>query len=238
MHAPVAPLLNIFRSKDRNVVLSPYVFPSGGGFVPTDIPNIHWWEAANYSAVTGTNTDTGNVTPVSLTQTTIGSRPSVITGLNGLPGRRFDGVDDVLLGALTPAQPFSICAVITLSGDGRWMDSNSISNNRALADINFLGALLIYASNVVSGSSWTGSHCGIWSFDGASSFVYVDGAATLSGNAGTSGIVGGMTLGGFIGIPPGEFAAIDLYDVVLGESGFTAPEIANLSSYFATKYAL
>jgi hypothetical protein len=146
--------------------------------------------AADGSLVAQWNDTSGNARH--LTQATSASQPtyrSSVSVLNGKPAVEFDGVDDFIRSAaLTLAQPFGIVVVFAGAGtSGEVLLGRYSGAGQAPILRNLTGAWSMFAgSNLSSGSANSSAHLLMSAFNGATSALYADGAAGVTGNAGTN----------------------------------------------------
>lgn len=174
-------------------------------------------------------------------QAVAGSRPILkVNILNSRSVVRFDGVDDLLQSATISslAQPNTVfLAGKYAAADGfAWFDA--VTNVASLIDSTGAGGnWRIYAGAALSGGTIdTNYHYRTSLFNGASSQNRLDGSAVVAtGDAGT-GALDGFTVGGRGGggnLFPGDIAEVLVYHAAL-----TAPQIAQVETYLASRYAL
>lgn len=189
---------------------------------------------ADGTAVASWEAKTGGV---ALGQTTAANQPTYHTaGIGGKPSVRFDGVDDILSGAITSrAQPVTIVAVTK-------SDVLPVSHRQ----LYHLGVEMMAHENDV----WTG-YAGAELYggavtvdpavvtiiaDGGSSVIYKDGTGATPGNLGTSGLGSTAYVGGHPSLSrpwDGDVAEILVYDHVL-----TADERSAVHSYVQDRYGI
>lgn len=127
------------------------------------------------------------------TQATATRRPTFLTtGLAGQPAVDFDGVDDLLqFGPLTLAQPFSI---VVIGQQDTTTDGNTAVRNNSGPGVNLTfrrqgGAFfsITAGTDLDDGASTTNPSIVVGYYNGASSFIEVNGTTT-NGNAGTNNL--------------------------------------------------
>ena len=168
------------------------------------------------------------------TQLTAGSQPKIVSNGNLVAGGLdFDGTNDVLetasLGASQPITAFSVftqdSASSTIYGSsGSHALITSSSNTIALN----AGTALVSSASIGLGTSALVSSLA----NSTSSFIFINGGNTTTGNAGTTGITGSLKLGNTNSNRPMEGA---LQEFIIYNSDQTANRIAietNINSHY------
>jgi len=198
-------------------------------FTPPDVAGLLIWlkadgltGLANNDPVSSFTDFSGNANHAANTLT---KRPLYITNvLNGLPVVRFDGVNDVLLFPSMAANSFGTAVFVAKS-------SSTASTKKLLATV---------ASGTITGIYHGGADTTKWGTrNGAGSYFYFGDISTsafqvLSTQNGFSSnytwALGGRDGADFF---PGDLAEFIIYDSVI-----SAPNLALVQGYLASKYAL
>lgn len=221
---------------------------------PTDLTNLQIWCDAqtlglsDNDAVTSFTDLTGNghhFTDLS------GTKPAPTFKINihnGHPVVRFDGTDDILYtDAVTFSQPFTFGLFVRQSSQTAAFAFESyisgLSANPSISAQN-LGTFCwgYYAGTTDISSSVTQDtnfHSIIVKFDGASSFIRVDGTET-TGNGGAGGFSSeNISLGARLdGSNNGAlYADVDVGEVVFCSAALSSTEITDLEAYFTAHWA-
>lgn len=196
-------------------------------FSPSDIAGLkQWFKADSIAQTDGTAVSawTDLSSNSNLAQATGIKQPLYKTNIvNGLAVVRFDGSNDVLVGAsdLNLAQPYTIFSVTQqASGGGRIFDNISGAQGRSTYEYSAGGgAVELFAGSFLGGATnKTGAfHVFTAIGNSTSSSVYYDGVQDATGNAGSSGI-GTLLVGGDDGGSPmnGDIASLLIYNSALG----------------------
>jgi hypothetical protein len=136
------------------------------------------------------------------TQATAASQPQivadgvVVTDSNGNASMDFDGVDDAFEStSFVSAQPNHYFAVFSSSptpNEGSIFDGNG---NRNLFDSTGTSWRIFAGTSVTGGTRDVDQHLASALYSGASSGLWIDGASTISADAGTQGITIGLVIG-------------------------------------------
>lgn len=211
---------------------------------PLNLTNLVAW----YRADIGVSLATGvaswaNLAPTGarpLTQGTTANQPLMVTGSNGLPSIRFDGVNDALKATFTLTQPETVFIVykhITLHAtqkyifDGATVNGMTLQTNQGASSSMYSGVTLIANTQIASGSY---AYATI-TFNGVSSQMRANGIVVASGNAGTN-TADGLTLGAAGNMS--SWTNIEVAEVIITNSVASAGEIATVESYLQTRYNL
>jgi len=216
-------------------------------FSPASIPGLKLWLDAsqivglNDGDSVGTWSDTsGNANDA--TQATVSAKPTYKTSIqNGLPVVRFDGVDDVMTVAAVSAQPMTFFLVGKTSSTGRYFFDGVSGNRFVLGDglngppnnMGIFAGSAIESSFTISGSSfnlWTGVA------NGVSSSLLKNGAAFASGDVGSQGLSGGMTLGNRYS-DPGYCLNGDLAELIIYNTSLSIANRQLVEAYLRAKWA-
>lgn len=216
-------------------------------FVPTDIPYLALWlDAADSSSVTldGSNNvsqwndKSGNARHV--TQGTTTTRPSYRTAdLNGLNVLRFDGTDDRMTASFTtipqPTTTFLVFRVSKVTGFQGFYDSLATNPHdfylSATTPILESGsALSIYGgtATVNVAALMSGQH------NGTSSVLRFNRSQVAAGNAGTSGLTSGISIGA--NRLSNSFVQGDIAEFLFYARVLTAGEITQIENYLSAKW--
>jgi len=220
---------------------------SGGGgsaaFSPASLPNLAFWYDA--SQLTLANNDpVGSFTDLSgngrhLVQATASWKPTFLTNRqNGLPAVVSDGTDDRLQTAnFTFNQPKHIFVVVK---------GNSLGIQPALLDGGSLlemwtrytgGNIQMYAGSfgpTSSGIDLTLPHLLEFYWDGANSFIRVDGVTTFTGNPGANNATG---LSVFSAPGATEYVGADLFELFGCTGQVTGANLSAAIAYVQAKWA-
>jgi len=219
----------------------------GAAFTPTSISGLQLWLDA--SQITGLNDGDGVATWLDMsghtnnaTQGTSAQRPEYKTNqLNGLPGVRSDGTNDLMSGTIASiSQP---CTVVLLSrGVAPAVKSYQIlvTPGSARCDILYRSGtsvrLFAGAESPFVAAAWTNANIVIGLFDGSSSSLYLNGASPASGNPST----GGYTSGNFkIFDYDGSYSfseAAYIFEVMIYNRKLNGDEVSQLRSYLNGKW--
>jgi hypothetical protein len=173
-----------------------------------------------------------------LTQATGSLQPLTNTAtINGLNALRLDNADDTMLSAaVTIAQPLTIVTVLRLASAGSRHDiiHGGPSNPGLFAQLGTPNWDLFAGGVATSGiATDTSVHFIVAQYNGAASFVQVDGTQSAALNPGTNAI----SLIGFGPNGSGFGANVDQGETLWYPSGLIAPDIASLRSYYQSKWA-
>jgi hypothetical protein len=205
----------------------PWATAAAGGFTPP-AGTLAWFKA---DALSLSNTDpvaswadssgAGN----NLSQATSGARPVYNTNVqNSLPGVTFDGSDDYLQTSTFTAetQPNTVMFVGKIAStaasqyyfDGRGGHRHMVYYATASGALNGYAGGFMFGTNASYGD--TNAHQFTVVFDGASSAIYIDGAALGTGDVGSNDI-DAITLGATGDV--GGFGAVTIFEVLVRAGG-------------------
>jgi hypothetical protein len=213
-------------------------------FAPSDISGLQlWFDGADAATITldGSNNveqwndKSGNARHASQASTT--RRPSS-SSINGLFACGFDGIDDRLgTAAFTLAQPTTVFIVGKVGDSGTRVlyDSNT---NRNQVRIETQLARTFAGTFLSSASPTTGTTNPFLVkavFNGASSSIRTNKTASASGNAGTSGMSGGLAIG--ISAPDNLFPFLgQIGEIITYDSVLSAGDITSVETYLSSKW--
>lgn len=171
-----------------------------------------------------------------ITQGTAANRPTYIAagGPSSLPCWRFDGTDRLKSSAMTISQPFTMAVACKRTSDPYFGGNISpigadaayvgLSSRLAGSSPNPMG---MYAGTAVSPTANIATNT--WAivvgvFNGASSKLFVNGAAAVTGNPGSSGTTSaGYSLGSWLNEPwVGDICAAAVFSAALSDSDAAA----------------
>lgn len=180
-----------------------------------------------------------------ITQGTAAARPiyKASGGSGGLAYWQFDGVNDQISGAITDTQSFTLAVICKRTGSAANNktpigDSGSyagVSSRSAGGSPNTIG---LYAGSAVAPTGLNA--IGTWYlivavFNGASSQIYINGAAAATGSPGTAGVGTGMCLGQWGGI---EFWTGDICAAAMFNTALSGAEVDSLRTYWNGKFTV
>jgi hypothetical protein len=217
--------------------------PVQAAFSPLDLSPVLWLDASDTSTITEVggavsqwDDKSGNGNDLSqgtaLAQPTSGTR--TINSLNVID---FDGSNDRLtITGWTVSQPVTVFAVVEKDVDtnGRIFQSGIIGSILA-GEQPFSYAGLGGGVFGTSGDAADNTpHIMRFTFNGASSFIHVDGTQSATGNPGTLGITDPFS----VSSPTTQFWNGMIAEVIVVDGTLTAGEIADTESYLANKWGI
>ena len=219
---------------------------NGAPFSPSDIAGLKLWLKADALSLSdgdpvGTWTDSsGNANNATASGS---ARPTYkVAILNGHAALRFDGTANVMNVASVCAQPLTYFIVGKMTTTSTYYFDGVSGNRFALSDglngtPNNLG---LYAGGAVVESAFTvaGSAAKLWSGVGnaASSSIFKDGAAFATGNPGTQGLDGGMTIGNRFALS--LFLNGDIEEIIVYNTALSAGNRQAVEDYLGAKYGI
>jgi hypothetical protein len=214
--------------------------------VPSDISDLALWlDAADASTLTldGSNNveqwndKSGNGRHVEQSNATL--RPArTLSSINGLTALTFDGTDDRLIGTFASiSQPITVFCVVRVDNLG---SQRTIFDSRLTVifahyttpptNYNYHGGVARSFAGVVAGSTYLGAI----TYNGASSSLRINRSLVDSGNAGSSSLTDGISVGctrASSAFHLGAIAELVFYSKVL-----SAGEITSVENYLAAKW--
>lgn len=219
----------------------PFVAAQGDA-IPPDSEDLHaWYDATEISASDGDAISTWPDESGNGYDLTSGTAPTYKASvINGNPVVRHDGVDDYLdVNWAAFAQPNHIFAVWRFQA----LDNNNITpvyhgengNNRhTLGERDTDNWRIFSGSNVEGGSKDTNNHISAALYDGANSYLRLEGGQVLSGDAGSEGM-GGMTTGS--NNSQAVYGQVDIGEILIYPMDKSAVE-SDIESYLSDKWGI
>jgi hypothetical protein len=170
------------------------------------------------------------------------ARPLLKTGLtNGFSALRFDGSDDYMsigstlgLASSPTSTAFIVVKMNSLATFPTFFDSNPLRSQLGIRSNNYeiyQGTTVI--SGIAAGIVLTRIITGVFNGN-ATSTILIDGANSVSGDAGTSNCGAGFYIGG----RSGEFASCDIYEVIFYGNSLSGAQRQQVERYLGTKYGI
>lgn len=169
-----------------------------GAFDPLSLtPTLYYdySDAASITIVTGIsqiNDLSGNT--IHAVQATTGNQPAYTTAAkNGLNVGTFDGTDSLVATSVTKTQPtmaFIVAKLSVATGAAQWLMSGPSGTSHVIYKLATTNFWSLYSGSVLSSvvAADTNWHVFCAVFNGASSYLMLDGVQIASGNAGTNGL--------------------------------------------------
>lgn len=218
--------------------------PSAVAFTPADLSPAFWYDASNSGSITLNGSNVSQWNDLSgnsrhLTQGTAASQPAYVSaGQNGLNIVTFDGVDDALSRATTPAlsQPFSIWMAMkftTVTAGYRPISSGS-TVQVLLSGSNL--QLFAGTSATAAGTESTTAVVYGMVFNGSTSILRRNGVADANSGslAVSTGSIAGLSLASRGGTA--FFSALSVFEVVGVAGQISAGSMTSLEAYLKAKW--
>lgn len=172
--------------------------------------------------------------------------PTFKTGIkNSLPIVRLDGIDDLVTRNVTQqGQPMVIFLVANVTGSPLYI----LSSGGPSPGTEFGYGQIITGGEYTAHAGATGCHYTFGSIpegfqvttiilNGASSQIKINGVSKVTGNAGASRDLVGVTLGGSVN-PPSAWTGMDVAEMIIYNSALSSPDEAEVLAYLRAKWGI